>query len=81
MSLMLTDEQRMIQDAARTSAMNEVLPVANELDPERKDIPADLRRKLAEMGFFGIMIPQEYGGLGLGVLEYCLVTEEWPAPG
>ena len=76
MSITLTDEQRMIQDAARTFAMHEVLPVANELDPERGDIPADLRRKLAEMGFFGITIPQEYGGLGLGMLEYCLVTEE-----
>lgn len=76
MSLTLTDEQRLIQQSARTFAMHEVLPVANELDPQRGDIPAELRRKLAEMGYFGIMIPDDYGGLGLGSFEYCLITEE-----
>ena len=76
MSFSLTDEQSMIQSAARDFAMNEVLPIANEYDPERRDIPPSLLAKLSEMGFFGITIPQEYGGLGLGCLEYCLVTEE-----
>jgi len=76
MSFSLTDEQSMIQSAARDFAMNEVLPIANEYDPERRDIPQSLLAKLSEMGFFGITIPQEYGGLGLGSLEYCLVTEE-----
>lgn len=76
MTFSLTDEQSMIQSAARDFAMNEVLPIANEYDPERRDIPQSLLAKLSEMGFFGITIPQEYGGLGLGCLEYCLVTEE-----
>jgi alkylation response protein AidB-like acyl-CoA dehydrogenase len=76
MSFSLSDEQVMIQAAARDFAMNEVLPIANEYDPERRDIPQSLLAKLSEMGFFGITIPQEYGGLGLGCLEYCLVTEE-----
>lgn len=76
MSFSLSDEQRMIQESARDFAMSEVLPIANEYDPERRDIPESLRAKLAEMGFFGITIPSEYGGLGLGCLEYCLVTEE-----
>ncbi|MHA4837745.1 acyl-CoA dehydrogenase family protein [Sphingopyxis sp. MSC1_008] len=76
MSFSLTDEQSMIQSAARDFAMNEVLPIANEYDPERRDIPQSLLAKLSEMGFFGITIPQEHGGLGLGSLEYCLVTEE-----
>lgn len=76
MSFSLTDEQLMIQTAARDFAMNEVLPIANEYDPERRDIPQSLLVKLSEMGFFGITIPQEYGGLGLGCMEYCLVTEE-----
>src|SRR3546814_7129410 len=66
----------LIQESARDFAMSEVLPIANEYDPERRDIPESLRAKLAEMGFFGITIPSEYGGLGLGCLEYCLVTEE-----
>ncbi|ATE66540.1 acyl-CoA dehydrogenase family protein [Rhizorhabdus dicambivorans] len=76
MSFSLSDEQKMIQDVARDFAMNEVLPIANEYDPERRDIPDSLRAKLAELGFFGITIPQQYGGLGLGCFEYCLVTEE-----
>lgn len=76
MSFSLTDEQLMIQTAARDFALKEVLPIANEYDPERRDIPQSLLAKLSEMGFFGITIPQEYGGLGLGCLEYCLVTEE-----
>lgn len=72
----MTDERRLIQEAARAFAMKEVLPVANRLDPEKGDIPPELIRKLAEMGYFGIVIPEQHGGLGLGVFEYCLITEE-----
>jgi alkylation response protein AidB-like acyl-CoA dehydrogenase len=72
----MTEERRMIQEAAREFAMKEVLPVANELDPVQGDIPDALRAKLGEMGYFGINIAEEYGGLGLGCFEYCLVTEE-----
>ncbi|NNL87248.1 MAG: acyl-CoA dehydrogenase [Myxococcales bacterium] len=71
-----TDERVAIQEMAREFAMNEVLPVANELDPVQGTIPDDLRKKMGELGFFGIMIPEEHGGLGLGVFEYVLVTEE-----
>lgn len=76
MSGLLTEEQTLIQRTARDFAMNEVLPAANELDPQRGDIPARILERAAELGFFGILIPEEYGGLGLGCLEYCLVTEE-----
>ncbi|MER3399430.1 MAG: acyl-CoA dehydrogenase [Chloroflexota bacterium] len=72
----LTEERRMIQQTAREFAMKEVLPQANELDRKRADIPMELRKKMANLGYFGIRIPTEYGGLGLGVFEYCLVTEE-----
>ncbi|HKU99578.1 MAG TPA: acyl-CoA dehydrogenase family protein [Vineibacter sp.] len=72
----MTEERRMLQEAAREFTMNEVLPVANKLDPEQGDIPMSLRDKLAEMGYFGILIPEQYGGSGLGSFEYCLVTEE-----
>jgi alkylation response protein AidB-like acyl-CoA dehydrogenase len=72
----LTEERKLIQRTAREFAMNEVLPVANELDPVQGDIPMDLRRKMADMGYFGVLIPQEYGGLGLGTFEYSLITEE-----
>ena len=72
----LTEERRMIQEQAREFTLNEVLPVANKLDPEKGDIPMELREKMAELGYFGILIPEEYGGLGLDCSEYCLVTEE-----
>ena len=72
----ITEERRMIQEQAREFTLNEVLPVANKLDPEKGDIPMDLRDKMAELGYFGILIPEQYGGLGLGCFEYCLVTEE-----
>ena len=72
----LTEERRMIQDAAREFTHREVLPVANELDPVQGHIPMDLRHKLGKMGYFAIRAPEEHGGLGLGVFEYCLITEE-----
>jgi alkylation response protein AidB-like acyl-CoA dehydrogenase len=72
----MTEERRMIQESARDFAMKEVLPVANKLDPIQGEIPMELREKLADMGYFGIIIPEEYGGMGLGAFEYCLITEE-----
>jgi alkylation response protein AidB-like acyl-CoA dehydrogenase len=72
----LTDERRMIQEVARDFTRREVLPVANELDPIQGEIPMDLRNKMGEMGYFGVRMPEEHGGLGLGVFEYCLIAEE-----
>ncbi|WP_119421432.1 acyl-CoA dehydrogenase family protein [Desertibaculum subflavum] len=72
----MTEERRLIQQQAREFTMREVLPVANRLDPVEGDIPMELREKLGEMGYFGILIAEEYGGLGLGCFEYCLITEE-----
>src|SRR3954454_7783590 len=72
----MTEERRLIQETAHAFAMKEVLPVANKLDPEKGDMPPELIQKLADMGYFGIVIPEQYGGLGLGVFEYCLITEE-----
>ncbi|AWH92453.1 acyl-CoA dehydrogenase family protein [Dietzia lutea] len=72
----LTPERLAIRDLAREFTAKEVLPVADRLDPERGDIPDGLRQKMADIGFFGIMIGEEHGGLGLGVFEYCLVAEE-----
>jgi len=72
----MTEEREMIREVARDFTMNEVLPVANELDPVQGDIPVSLRTKLAEMGYFGIRLPEEYGGSGLGCFEYCLIAEQ-----
>jgi alkylation response protein AidB-like acyl-CoA dehydrogenase len=72
----LTEERLRLQAEAREFAMNEVMPVANELDRKEEDIPRDLIAKMGEKAYFGIMIPEEFGGLGGRVFEYCLVTEE-----
>jgi len=71
-----TDERRMMQELARTFTRDEVTPVANRLDPEKGDMPRELIHKMGDLGFFGITIPEEYGGLGLGAFEYCMVAEE-----
>jgi alkylation response protein AidB-like acyl-CoA dehydrogenase len=72
----LTAERIMMRDMAREFTRDEVTPIANRLDPERGDIPRELISRMGELGFFGILIPEEYGGLGLGAFEYCLVAEE-----
>ena len=71
-----TPERVAIQEMARDFAMNKVLPVANELDPVQGIIPDALRKEMGQLGFFGIMIPEKHDGLGLGVFEYALITEE-----
>ena len=72
----LTEERRLMQQAAREFTDAEVLPLANALDPDKGEIPRDLIEKMGEMGYFGITIPEEKGGLGLGSFEYCLISEE-----
>src|SRR5258708_10057296 len=72
----MTEERRLIQETARAFAMKEVLPLANKLDPEKGDMPAELLQKLADMGYFGFVIPEQYGGLGLGGFECGVITEE-----
>lgn len=72
----LTPERMQLVEACRAFAMDEVLPVANELDRRHEDIPADLLERMGELGYFGILLPEDEGGLGQGVLEYCLVSEE-----
>lgn len=71
-----TEARQALQDQAREFAHNEVLPVANELDPQKGEMPDSLIDRLGELGYFGITVPKEHGGLGLGVFEYCMVAEE-----
>jgi butyryl-CoA dehydrogenase len=71
----LADEQRMIRDVARDFAENEIKPVAGELDKGGK-FPTELVRKLGELGFMGIFVPEEYGGSGMDTFSYVLALEE-----
>ena len=61
-----SEERKLIRDTARSFAIEEVLPVANRLDPEKGEIPQSLVDKMGDLGFFGITIPEDLGGLGLG---------------
>jgi alkylation response protein AidB-like acyl-CoA dehydrogenase len=79
MKLRLTKSQQEVVAQARAFARHEVLPLANRLDPQHAEIPKPLLERLAELGYFGITLPRQSGGLGLGVLEYCLVSEELAA--
>ena len=72
----LTEQRRELQDTARHFAMDEVFPLANELDPQKSDIPRSFLDRMGEMGYFGITLPTDVGGMGLGVFEYCLIAEE-----
>jgi alkylation response protein AidB-like acyl-CoA dehydrogenase len=71
-----TPERVALQEEARAFAAAVVLPLADELDPQKAEMPPGLVEQLAERGWFGITVAEEHGGLGLGVFEYALVSEE-----
>ncbi len=70
-----TDEQMMLRDMVRKFVDNELKPIAEKIDKEKK-IPRDLIDKMAELGFLGIAFPPEYGGAGMGEMGYCIMQEE-----
>ena len=71
-----TDARIALQAETRAFAHEVVMPLADTLDPQKAEMPRDLIDRMAAKGWFGITIPAEQGGLGLGVFEYCLVSEE-----
>lgn len=75
MDFTLTEEQQMIQQAARDFAQSELLPGVIERD-EKQEFPAAQVRKMGELGFMGMMVDPAYGGSGMDTLSYVLVMEE-----
>jgi alkylation response protein AidB-like acyl-CoA dehydrogenase len=71
----LTDVQVEILKAVREYVDNEILPYATHLE-HKDEYPADIVEGLKDLGVFGLMIPEEYGGLGESLLTYALVVEE-----
>ena len=71
----LTDVQQEILTAVRDFVDNEIIPVAQELE-HTDTYPTEIVEGMKEMGIFGLMIPEEYGGLGESLLTYALVVEE-----
>jgi alkylation response protein AidB-like acyl-CoA dehydrogenase len=70
-----TEEHESIRQAARSFAQKEIAPVAAEFD-ETGDFPSKTIKKMGEMGFMGIEVPEEYGGAGMDTLAYVLALEE-----
>ncbi|MCY7422211.1 MAG: acyl-CoA dehydrogenase family protein [Chitinophagaceae bacterium] len=75
MNFKLSEEQLMIQQAARDFAVNECLPGVIERDEHQK-FPKDQIVKLAELGFMGMMVDPKYGGAGMDTISYVLAMEE-----
>jgi alkylation response protein AidB-like acyl-CoA dehydrogenase len=71
----LSDDHRLIQETVRDFARNEVAPVAEELDREKR-FPYEIVAQLGELGLMGIPFPEEYGGAGGDSLAYTLAVEE-----
>lgn len=75
MKFKLNDEQQLLQTMVREFTEKEIRPIAAELD-ENERFPAELIPMLSEIGLMGIPIPEEYGGVGMGNLEYAIAIEE-----
>lgn len=71
----LTEEQSAIRDTIRSYAENNIRPVVMKYD-EVQEHPSEIFDELGEMGFLGILVPEEDGGSGLGYVEYAIVVEE-----
>ena len=72
----LTGEYETIKRETRKFAEKEVVPIAHDLYNEGAEIPMEIIRKLADLGYFAMAIPEQYGGLGMDTLTITLVTEE-----
>lgn len=75
MDFELSDELLQMKEAARDFTEKEIVPNADQWDEEHY-YPVDVIRKMADLGFFGCPIPEEYGGLGIGFLPQTVITEE-----
>lgn len=73
---LLTEEHVEIRKAVRKFTEEEVVPIAQELDRNNKEIPQDIIKKMAELGYFGLIFPPEYDGIGLDYIAMAIVAEE-----
>jgi butyryl-CoA dehydrogenase len=73
--MILTPEQTAIRDAARAFARERLAPFSAEWDREHR-FPAEALREMGEMGFLGMLLPEEYGGSDTGQVAYALAVEE-----
>ncbi len=75
MDFYLTETQRQVKQLARDFAENEIAPNVKKFDIAG-EFPTEIMKKLGEIGFLGIVFPEEYGGAGLSYLDYVVIIEE-----
>ncbi len=75
MNVQLTEEHLMMRDMIRKFLDKELVPIVEEID-EKQEFPMHINKKLGEMGFIGLHLPEEYGGGGSDFLGKCVVAEE-----
>ncbi len=73
--MLLTEEQKMMRETARAFAQSELAPYAPEWD-RNETFPADAVRRMAELGFLGMLVPEDWGGVGADHVAYALTIEE-----
>lgn len=74
--LALSEDQQAIRESVREFVNSSVIPIANDLDARNEQIPEAVLREMAELGYFGMTIPESHGGMGLDAMSMCLVSEE-----
>jgi alkylation response protein AidB-like acyl-CoA dehydrogenase len=75
MDFWLNNEQKILRYNIREFAEKEIGPKAQELD-EKEEFSYDITRKMADLGLFGIYVPEKFGGAGMDYLSYCVAVEE-----
>lgn len=76
MDFHIPDDLMDLRNAVRGFVDHEIIPNESRIE-EENSVPVELLQKIREMGLFGLTIPQEYGGLGIGPMGYTLITEEF----
>ncbi len=75
MSYFLTEDQEMMRETARRFAQNELMPIANQIDLD-EETPEWVTKRCGELGFLGVFISEDYGGIGGDLTTACLILEE-----
>ena len=73
----ITDDHEEFRSAVRKFTDEEIVPIAADIDSYKyPDIPQEIIKKMAEQGYFGVIFPEEYDGLGLDYITLSIVSEE-----
>lgn len=75
MEFELGEDQKLMQEAAREFAEKKLMPIAEKMD-EDEAVPSEIYKELGELGYFGMLLPEKYGGLDLDTLSYVCALEE-----